>query len=128
MLRKSIYGLVFLLLHQVHCVLSGLECFLLEFDNLPAKVLQDIIDVFDCEDHAWPSCQSLNLSAVVSHLCQKCLYRRDFITDVHEVIRVTLIKESRCKLLERMYMVLNFGHGYIETLGQGFHFPVQSLD
>ena len=57
-------------------------------DQATAEDLHALIEVLDCEDHAWSTSQGLNFSASIVELGDESLNFREFGHDIKMAIRV----------------------------------------
>jgi len=90
----------------------------LVFNASAAEFLQDVVDVFHYEDHAWACGQRFDLCAVITHLCEQTLHSCEFVAHIEVQVRVAMVKESCSELLEWMNVVLNLRLSQSEALGK----------
>lgn len=106
-------------------VLPGLELFLLCLHSVLAELDKRFVEVFHCDDETWAASQRFDLCCSVAQLREQRLDGCDFVCDVHVLVWVNRVERCGGELLERMDVVLNFGHLHFEALRQGLALVVQ---
>ena len=115
----------FLLAKQVR---SRFQLFFSELDDWAAEVLNALVDVLLCENHArsWSEC--INLSSSVPQSGQERLHWFNLIRDVKVHRGVNFVIESGGKLLEWVNMELDLGNWLCKASAESSNFTVKSLD